>query len=90
MLQQWQVGLVGSCALQHVQVNAKGTSAHALVSKYVDRCRPSDWSYATSQFGAAKGAIGESVYKRLEAALIAFATVSALLQACCGKLDCSS
>ncbi|KAK9824988.1 hypothetical protein WJX81_004426 [Elliptochloris bilobata] len=32
------------------------------------------------KYGAKDGALGDSVYKRLEAALIAFATVSALLQ----------
>ena len=40
------------------------------------------------QFGAAEGKIGESVYKRLEAALIAFATLSALLQARCTWVLC--
>jgi len=34
-----------------------------------------------TQLGAKEGALGQSVYKRLEAALIAFATLSALLQA---------
>ena len=33
------------------------------------------------QYGAKDGKLGDSVYKRLEAALIAFATVFALLQA---------
>lgn len=41
-----------------------------------------------AQFGAAEGKIGESVYKRLEAALIAFATLSALLQARCNCALC--
>ena len=34
------------------------------------------YALSATQLGAQKGALGESVYKRLEAALIAFATLS--------------